>query len=243
MQDLHERILRAHGGESRWRSLARVAATADGGGSMFLAHMQPRPLREADIVVEPARFRVTIAPFEREDRVGVFEPRRVWVQERDGRLVGERGAPGTVTRSLRHWMVWDNLDLLFVLGISLWQALLLPMMLCRSGVTATQGSDQDNWLDVTLPGDLPVPAPEQRLHADAKGALVRAEYAPVAWGRTMRVAQLMESLEGVNGLVFATRQSLVPCFPGGAPVRAMPRLAWLEFSDLSVELAEPPPRE
>ncbi|MQM40274.1 hypothetical protein KBTX_04321 [wastewater metagenome] len=110
-------------------------------------------------------------------------------------------------------------------------------------MTATQGSDQDNWLDVTLPGDLPVPAPEQRLHADAKGALVRAEYAPVAWGRTMRVAQLMESLEGVNGLVFATRQSLVPCFPGGAPVRGMPRLAWLEFSDLSVELAEPPPRE
>ncbi|MDZ7811140.1 MAG: hypothetical protein U5L11_15200 [Arhodomonas sp.] len=111
MQALHERILRAHGGEERWRRLNRVVSTASAGGSLFLAHLQPRPLREAEIALEPGRCRVSIAPFARDDQVGAFRASPgLWTLDDDGRVVGERGAPGTVTRSLRHWMVWDSLE-------------------------------------------------------------------------------------------------------------------------------------
>ncbi|WP_435103030.1 hypothetical protein [Arhodomonas sp. AD133] len=243
MNDLRERILRAHGGDAGWRRLRRLSARVSMGGSLFLAHMQPRPLRDAEVVLEPQRFRMSVTPFTGDGRTGVFEPRRVWIHSDDGTVIGERGAPGSVTRSLRHWMVWDGLDLLYVLGLCTWQALLLPLMLCRSGVAVEpvgtcEGDDgRLECLDVHLSSDLPVPATHQRWYADATGCLRRADYAPLAWGRMVRVGQLLDAHESVDGVLLASHQTVYPCWPRSQLMRTT-RVSWLTAEDVVLDHGE-----
>lgn len=238
MGDL-DRVIEAHGGRERWQGTARLLATLSLGGMEFVTHLQPRPFRGVEVTLDPRAFRVTCTPFPGPGQVGVFDPARVRVEEEDGTALNERPAPGRITRSLRHWFLWDSLDVLFVSGMTLWHSLLLPLLLTRSGiahealgpVTGDQGRLQR--IEVHFPADLPLPAPQQTLYVDGAGLIRRVDYAPVAWGSVVRVAQLLEGHESVDGRIIATRQNVHACLPGGHVLRTS-RLAWLEVSDLRV---------
>lgn len=248
MTDL-DRVIDAHGGRERWQRMARLLATLSLGGMEFVAHFQPRPLREVEVTLDPRAFQVTCTPFPEAGQVGVFDPRRVRLEDDSGTALSERPAPGRINRSLRHWFLWDSLDVLFVSGVTLWHSLLLPLLLARSGVAheslGSMETEDGRWhrFDVHFPADLPLPAPRQTLYVDAAGLIRRVDYAPLAYGSVVRVAQLLHEHESVGGRIIATRQTLHPCLPGGYVVRAS-RLAWLEVSDLqAVGDDTPQPRQ
>ncbi|PWG61972.1 hypothetical protein [Sediminicurvatus halobius] len=238
MSDL-DRVIDAHGGRERWQGMSRLLATLSLGGMEFVAHFQPRPFREVEVTLDPRAFRVTCTPFPNPGCVGVFDPQRVRLEDEDGGALEERAAPARIARSLRHWFLWDSLDVLYVSGMTLWHSLLLPLILARSGVACEPlgpvTTDAGRWqrYDVRFPADLPLPAAQQTLYTDGAGVIRRVDYAPVTYGSVMRVAQLLEGHESVDGRIIATRQTLHPCLPGGYVVRAS-RLAWLEASDLRV---------
>jgi hypothetical protein len=237
VESLIDRIVQAQGGRERWTASSRVMASFSMGGAEFMSHLQPRPFRGVDVALDVRNFSATFAPFPETGLTGVFEPRRVRVENDAGEIVSDRPTPGPVTRSLRHWMVWDSLDLLFVAGVILWHSLLLPLLLCRVGVgadevTGGKGST-DHWerLGVHFPGDVPLPSSRLQLHVDSRGLVRQVDYSPQAYGGLIRVAQEVAGYESFDGLLFPTRHSLYPCPLAGQPWRGA-RLAWLEFDDV-----------
>ncbi|HKJ94077.1 MAG TPA: hypothetical protein VKA32_00440 [Gammaproteobacteria bacterium] len=244
MSELRERIIEAHGGRARWSRVERLMATMSLGGGKFLYHLQPRPLRDVEVGLEPARCRVTIAPFFGEGVQGVFDPQRVWTESATGEVLSERRAPGPVIRSPRHWFGWDELDVLFVVGLTAWHALLFPWLLSRSGLAdeplepLDDGGRRLDRLDVWLPADLPLPSPRQTVCADVKGLVQRIDYGPQAYASWIRIGHLMAEHESVDGLILPTEQTLYPLMINQQPWRAT-RFMWLRFDDLSAALSEP----
>jgi hypothetical protein len=230
-----DRMIEAHGGHERWRGISRIMATLSMGGLEFVSHMQPRPLRNVEVAADARNTRLTLSPFPERGQSGVFEASRVYIQDEDDAVISERPAPGTVTRSLRHWMLWDTLDVLFVTGITAWQALLFPWLLARTGVNpqpAPPGSvDSSRCVRVSFPADLPLVAHEQVFHAGSTGLVERIDYAPEAYAGWLRVCHLMEDFDVFDGLVLPARQSLYPCLPNAKPWRGA-RMAWLTLDDL-----------
>ncbi len=233
MSDLCDRIIEAHGGRDRWLGTGRLMASLSMGGSTFASHLQPRPLRDVEVTADLRSFRLVLSPYPRPGETGVVEPSRVCIQADDGSAIAERCAPGTVTRSLRHWLVWDSLDVLFVAGVMLWQAMLFPWLLTRSGVIEEPlaGERRPRALDLHLPGDLPLIAYRQIWHAGATGLVERADYALEAYAGWLRVSHMMSDYEAFDGLVLPTRQTLYPCLPTARPWKGT-RLAWLALDDM-----------
>lgn len=237
MTELKHRMVEAHGGHQRWRRVSGLMATVSLGGTEFLSHLQPQPLLNVEVSLDLRACRITLAPFPRHGQIGVFEPSRVCIEADDGGLFESRAAPGTVTRSMRHWLVWDTLDVLFVAGVTLWQCLLFPWLLARSGTNEETNADSaETAATIRFAADLPLVAHEQRFVTDAMGVVQRIEYAPVAYGGWLRVSQVMDRYEAIDGLLLPTRQALHPLLPGGRPWSAT-RLAWVELDDLGATFA------
>ena len=239
MTTLLERIIEAHGGEERWRQVGDILARVSMGGMEFASRMQGAPLRDVEVTVTASTPAVSLSEWPGEGRSGHFTPSRVWVEAADGSLVAERSAPGATFRTLRHWLWWDELDVLYYCGMSLWQALCQPFSLLRSGCELEEIDPVDlageRWhcLRVVFPADVPSLSPDQLLYADAAGLLHRIDYAPSLYGAFWRVAQALEDHDVFDGFVHATRRRVFPCMPNGQMLRAT-RLAWLHLDDVSV---------
>ncbi len=231
----------AHGGEDRWRSVRQVMACVTMGGMEFTSRFQFGPLRNVEVTVNTGSPDVLFTDFPQPGQSARFQPSRVWIEDATGQVIDERTAPGAVFRSVRHWFVWDSLDVVYYCGMSLWQALCLPFTLLRSGCelealepleAADAGDRRLERLRVVFPADVPSFAPEQVFHADVAGLVQRVDCAPRLYGSWLRVAQVMDEFETQDGLVYATRRRIYPCLPSGATVPAMP-LGWMDLDDVN----------
>ncbi len=236
--ELRDRMVEAHGGEERWRDVRQVMACVTMGGMEFTSRFQSGPLRNVEVTVGTGSPDVAFADFPEPGQTARFQPCRVWVEDGTGNVIDERAAPGAVFRSIRHWFVWDSLDVVYYCGMSLWQALCLPFTLLRSGCELEDLEPleaEDRRLDrlrVVFPADVPSFAPEQVFHADVAGLVHRVDCAPRLYGSWLRVAQLLNAFETQDGLVYASRRRIVPCLPSGATVPAVP-LGWMDLDDVN----------
>ncbi|MEX0730435.1 MAG: hypothetical protein WED00_10595 [Aquisalimonadaceae bacterium] len=240
MPELLNRIVLAHGSSDSWQTVDQVMARVSMGGVEFTSRMQPSPLQDVEVTASAASPALTLAGFPGAGLVAHYQPNRVWIEGADGRLQVERSAPGTTFRSVRHWLWWDQLDVVYYCGVILWQALCLPFTLLRSGCEMTElepvvlaGGERLYPLRVVLPGDIPGFAAEQTLYADAAGLVHRVDYAPQLYGSWVRVAQLLEGHEMFGGFVHATRRRTYLCLPNGQPLRTL-ALGWLDLDDVGV---------
>lgn len=239
MPELRDRMVDAHGGEERWREVLQVMACVSMGGMEFASRFQPSPLRGVEVTISAGCPDVVFADYPSPGQFARFQPSRVWVEDMEGNILRERAAPGAVFRSLRHWFVWDTLDVVYYCGMSLWQALCLPFTLLRSGCELEVldplelGGERLHRLRVVFPADVPSFAPEQVFHADPSGLVQRVDCAPRLYGSWVRVAQLMDQFEMIEGLVYATRRRIYPCLPSGQPMPGLP-VGWMDLDDVSV---------
>ncbi|MCC5856547.1 MAG: hypothetical protein JJT90_00175 [Ectothiorhodospiraceae bacterium] len=244
MTELRKRIIEAHGGEARWRAVQQVMACVSMGGMEFTSRFQVNPLRSVELSIRTASPDVAFADYPASRQVARFQPSRVWVEDAGGGVLMERTAPGAVFRSLRHWFLWDTLDVVYYCGMTLWQALCLPFSLLRSGCELEElepvdlGDEHLQRLRVVLPADIPSFAPEQIFHVDGTGLVRRVDYAPNLYGSWMRVAQLMDGFETVDGLVLATRRRIHVALPNGGIMPGIP-LGWMDLDDVGF-VQQPP---
>ncbi len=239
MTELRDRIIEAHGGEAGWARVQQVMARVSMGGVEFTSRFHPTPLRDVEVTASTAAPIVSFAPFPMEGHTGHFQPSRVWVEDAGGAVQAERAAPGATFRTLKHWFWWDHLDLLYYCGLTLWQAMVLPFTLLRSGCDLEELSPVESpegrlyRLRVALPADVPGFASEQIFHADASGLVRRVEYAPQLYGAWMRVVQMLDGYEPCDGLMCATRRRIHPLLAGGSVMEAL-SLGWLHLDDVSL---------
>lgn len=238
--ELVDRIIRAHGGIERWQAVETVMARVSMGGLEFTSRLHPAPLRDVEVCVTAGTPVLSMAGYPAEGQVAHFQPSRVWIERADGHIEEERAAPGATFRTLRHWFLWDRLDIVYYCGVTLWQALCLPFSLLRSGCELTELAPEDMArgerlypLRVVYPADVPCFASEQTYYADAAGLLHRVDSSPQLYGTWLRVSQLLEGHEMFEGFVHATRRHVHPCSLGGHPLRSVP-LSWMHLDDISV---------
>ncbi|MCC5813013.1 MAG: hypothetical protein JJU06_21825 [Ectothiorhodospiraceae bacterium] len=239
MSELRDRIIEAHGGAAGWDRIRQIMARVSMGGMEFTSRFHPTPLRDVEVIAHAASPMVSFSPFPAAQQTGFFLPSRVWVEQPDGGLHAERAAPGATFRSFKHWFWWDHLDLLYYCGLTLWQALMLPFTLLRSGCELEELASLETSegrlrrLRVVLPADVPGFAPEQIFHADASGLVRRVEYAPQLYGSWVRVVQVLEGYEPCSGLMCSTRRRIHPVIAGGSVLESVP-LGWMHLDDLGV---------
>lgn len=240
MPELVERIILAHGGEERWKSVDHVMARVSMGGPEFTSRMQPNPLQDVEVTVSTASPALVLAGYPTEGQTAYYQPNRVWIEGSDGRVQEERAAPGATFKSFRHWLWWDHLDVVYYCGVTLWQALCLPFTLLRSGCELTElspvdvpGAERLYPLQVVFPADIPGFAQCQTFFADAAGLVRRIDYAPQMYRSWLRVTQLLEGHEMHEGFVHATRRHTHACSPGGTPLRGM-LLGWVHIDDFGI---------
>lgn len=237
MGQLRERIIQAHGGRERWHAVDRLMVSLSMGGLAFLPHFHLHAPRDLEVSVAPQRGLVTLSPFPDSGRSGCFDGHSIWVEDDDGAVVSSRPVPGASARALRYWSFWDELDRLYVAAVTVWHAVAFPWLLTHPEVTEDSGAvltlpsvGRVSRLEVTFPAELPVPSPSQTLYADSTGLVRRMDFVPRAYGGWLRVGQILEGLEAVNGLIIPTEQTLYPCLINNQLWRAN-RFLWLKLTD------------
>jgi len=239
MSGLVKRILQAHGGESAWRSVDRIFANCSLGGVDFVARLQPAPLRDVDVAVSPKTPEVVIAPFGGLHDTGHFTGQRVWIEDESGNLVGERTAPGAVSRNPRHWLWWDRLDVLYQAGAVIWFALTMPGLLlqrsvqCEELTPVRQAERQMERLRVILPTSQAVHGSEHLVYADSMGIIRQVDSRSLVYGGFLPVTQIWEDHLSFDGLLVATKRSYYPALLSGAPWQVA-RLVWLNIDDVGL---------
>jgi hypothetical protein len=246
MTDLIERIRRAHGG-ARWEQIGHVMACVNMGGWDFTSRLL-RPLCDLEVTAAVRAPQLSISPYPRAGCIGHFTPGQVWIEDDNGRAQSSRHSPAEVFRSFRHWVAWDELDVLYYAGLLLWHTLNLPALLVRGGLALkeleqhVEGDLRWHRLGVTCPEGVPALASEQVVFADAAGLVRRLDYRSSAYGGWMGLTQLWDGHQSFGGLVYPTRLTLHPRLLSGQVWR-LTSLAWLELDDISVVACQAPESE
>lgn len=238
MTALREQILKAHGGPERWQRVSEVLARVSVGGWEFASRLYPVPIRDLEVSVSTLRPAVALADFPEAGQSGHYTPERVWIEAADGTIQDERSTPATALRSMRHWFLWDHLDALYYLGLTLWHSLNLPFVLAREEVqcaalpTKVVGGRRLHRLRYCCHGD-GLADGEGLLYAEPSGLVCRVDAAPPLPGAWYRLAQSWQRHESVSGLVFPLERRFHPCLING---QAWPlaTLAWLRVDDIGL---------
>jgi hypothetical protein len=220
---LLERVLEAHGGEQRWRSVKEIRAKAQSGGFALTTKGQGKTLADYVVRIDPTRPFAAFRPFGGHS-VGFFEPDRVWIENDDGQLAEERRDPRSAFRwSLRRQFRWDDLDLLYFAGYAMWNYLTFPLMLLRDGVEVRES---DRRLHVTFPPGIPVHSRRQVFHFDDEGLLRRNDYTAEVFGKWARGRHFSYDHREFGGLVFPTRRRV------HLGVLPRPTIVWIDLEEI-----------
>jgi hypothetical protein len=235
MGELRERIIEAHGGRSRWDSVERVMASLAMGGMAFMPYIHP--FRDVEVSITPQQGLVSLAPFPGPGRTGYVDGHRLWIETEAREVVTSRNVPGLSARTLRYWSLWDELDRLYVVALTVWHALAFPWLLAQEGVedepvgaVTMSGHGRMSRLEVAFAVDRMLPSPKQTLYADSTGLIRRMDFVPSAYGGWLRVGQILSGFEAVNGVVIPTEQTLYPCLINNQLWRGN-RFLWLTLAD------------
>ncbi|MEZ5839349.1 MAG: hypothetical protein R3D02_02585 [Hyphomicrobiales bacterium] len=239
--ELIDRIIAAHGGLERWRSLAAIEASFSSGGLAFASHFQPNALKGLRLTVFPHERRVELFGFSGAGRIGQWSPDRVAIVEADGHVLAERHQPrASFDRPIKN-LVWDKLDILYFAGYALWNYLSFPFFLREPGITLALPDDgtagSGTRLVADFSADIASHSPRQVFHFDGQDRLLRHDYTADVIGGWATAANLALASETVEGLRFYTRRKVYPRMGPRQTVLVGPLLVWIEIDDLAVRFA------
>lgn len=146
MNELLAKVIDAHGGLERWRSLQKVEASIVTGGGFF-------PLK--GVIQDPSPRRMTVwlheerssvTPYGAADQRTMFTPDRVAIEKLDGTVVAERRMPRDSFAGHQMNTPWDPLHRAYFNGEALWTYLTTPFLLAMDGV---QVAETEPWREVS----------------------------------------------------------------------------------------------
>jgi len=232
---LLDRVVEAHGGLERWHEVRYLDVRLTVSGGLFQIKGQPEGLHDVLMRIETQRSAVTFAPFGRPDCRGHFTPTRVWIEDREGRVVEERADPRASFAGHVLTTPWDRLHLLYFAGYANWNYFTAPFLLTQFGVDIQEiGPHEENgesWqrLQVKFPSIIPTPSAEQTFPYNDKGLLQRHDYIAEVAGAVE--AHYSFDHELFSGLVFPTLRRVVGLTPTG-PLISGPTAILLLISDI-----------
>ena len=134
MNELLSDIVRAHGGFSRWRALARAEATIVTGGGLWALKGLAQDSKPRRMSVQLHQQCASLRPFGDPDWHTEFVPDRIAIVRSDGTIVAERHDPRAAFAGHALQTGWDPLHRAYFNGYALWLYLTTPFLLAREGI-------------------------------------------------------------------------------------------------------------
>ena len=168
----------------------------------------------------------------------LYRPDWVALEGPDGQLRKERKAPPQELRERLKMSVWDELELAYYSGYSIWNYIAVPFVLAEPDVTTEElepGSGQANdWrrLKVRFPPRLMTHSAEQTFYFDRDAVLRRLDY--TTEHEYTRIVQSFSGHQRFSGILIPTLSRSRPITPDEVS-RAKPSLVDIEIFDVVFE--------
>jgi hypothetical protein len=216
---LLEDALGASGGLDLWRQMSRYTVHMSVGG--VFCSRKCRSARLKDLVVEGSTDQqaLEINGFSGLNQRALYRPDWVALEGPDGQLLKERKAPPQELRERLRTSIWDELELAYYSGYSIWNYIAAPFVLAEPDVTTEElepgGARADNWrrLRVRFPPRLMTHSSEQTFYFDRDGVLRRLDY--TTEHEDTRIAQLFSGHQRFSGILVPTLSRSLPIAPEG----------------------------
>ena len=231
-----QRILDAHGGLDRWRSLSTIDVEISAWGLLFRAK-RITPLRHGRLTISTRSPEVVLHDYPSSGQRAILHgTRSVEIRDASGHVLSSRAAPREAFRSARRLVRWDALDFAYFCGYAMWGYLTLPFLLLHPGVQfAASRAGEGSRLEVRFPPDLPVHSRNQRLYFDDAGRLYRHDYTAEVVGGWAKAAHLCRDYQQFGGLWLPTTRRVYPRGPSGRPLPG-PTLVAVDIHGVSFPL-------
>lgn len=235
-QTIIEKIIEAHGGAGRWRTITALEAVLSVRGFLFTAKRIP-VLNKVRVRASAQEPRFTFFDFPEPGLRGeLFGDREVAVADSDGTVIERRLHPRAAFRGLRRNLWWDTLDFLYFGGYATWNYLVTPFLFLRDGfqfevMEPLPGpSGPLTRLGVTFPEDIPTHCRKQIFYFDERSLLLRLDYTAQVVGKWAHAAHFCDGYREFGGLKVPTRRWVRPLFIGNSPL-PLPTLVAIELHD------------
>ena len=235
MNELLAKVLAAHGGLERWKTLGKVSATIMSGGGLLPMkglEVDPKPL--AGMATTRTESTV-IEPFGKPDWRMTFTPDRVAIETTAGVLVNERLEPRAAFAGHSMNTAWDMLHRAYFNGYARWTYLNTPFLMALPGFEVIEippwreGPEKWRGLRARFPDGLASHSKEQDFYFGEDFLLRRHDYhLEVAGG--VPVAQYVHDFVEIEGFRFPTRRRAYVRGPHFKPIRDL-LLISLDMSD------------
>jgi len=236
---LLEDALSAAGGLDRWRELRRFTAYLSIKGELLArtrkAGMLSEVVAEGSTRVQSLRLTGFVAPNKR----GTYRPDRVAIENLDGSLLQERNNPRAAFLDRADRASWDDLDLTYFFGFSLWNYLTAPFLLAFPGVETEElpiwRQQGETWrrLKVIIPPSVATHSREQTFYFDDSGLQRRMDYHAID-AQGVQIAHYSSAHQKFSGIVVATLRRSMKLRPDGSVVQK-PSSVDIEIFDASFE--------
>jgi hypothetical protein len=172
------------------------------------------------------------------DRRAIYRPDWVALEGMDGQLLKQMKASPQELRERLKASTWDELQLAYYFGYSIWNYIAVPCVLAEPDVTTEElepGSSQfDSWrrLEVRFPPRVVTHSLEQTFYFDRDGLLRRIDYKSEL--EDTRIAQLFSGHQRFSGIFIPTLGMALRIAPDGVSL-AKPSLVDIEIFDAVFE--------
>lgn len=205
----------ASGGLDQWRRLCRFTFHISIQGSLLAHSAAARHLKDAVAEGCTQTQWVRFTGFNGTDRCAVYRPDQVSIESLDGAPLEVRNDPRAALQTHGGAASWDELDVAYVCGLSIWNFVATPFLLAGPGIKAEELSAwqerAETWgrLRTVFPSGIDTFSPEQVFYYDAAGLQRRTDH-ELPDGAGAKVVHYSWAHQDFSDVVIPTlRQSLL----------------------------------
>ncbi len=214
--ELLEKVIIAHGGLERWKSIHEINVRTRLGGLLFLSRVKPFVLRRVEFSLRTDKPNIILNSFPSRGYRGIFEIDSVRVESDDGSIIHERRDPRLNFNRFRTNFYWDILDAIYFVGYASWNYLCTPFIFLLPGFEIEElepwyeSGEKCNRLKVIFPSDFPTHCLEQIFYFNSDGFLKRHDYTAEVVGNWAKAAHYCFDHKNFSGLIVPTKRRVFP---------------------------------
>jgi hypothetical protein len=233
---LLDEVIEAGGGMARWNSLKRFTLQLSIDGALFSRVGQAGRFREMVAEGSTRDPSVRFTGFADPAKCGLYQPDCVTIESPEGTVLRAWRNPHQAFRDQPAEALWDELNLVFFCGFSVWNYLTTPFLLARPDIAVEELApwhEHDQlWrrLRAVFPADFVTHCAEQIFYFDENGLQRRNDHDLLG----SRVAQHSWAHQDFLGIVVPTLRRSLSLQPDGTVI-AKPALIDVEIFDAAFE--------
>ena len=237
---LLENVIRAHGGIERWQQVESIQLSLNIFGPILITKFKSPWLSNIAACIYTDKPYVSFHNFPEDGMTSIFDAYNVYIFDDNDQITSEKDFSLKANQRSKPRLQWDHLDLVYFLGLAVWNYSCSPFMLQNNKIECHQGKvmiDADgsrlDALNVTFPSSMPSQSKQQVFYFSDEGLLRRNDYIGKAFSPVSIGSNYYNQYETVEGFAFPTRRTLFPRLWNG---RALKQIKVMDgfINDISI---------